>query len=200
MSHKVCCEAWTYEELDDEAKAVARNNWREGHLDYEWWDFVYDDAKQCAELIGINIKDIWFNMHCQGAGACWEGSYNYVKGSVKAIKQHAPKDEDLHRIAETLQEIQKSYFYSIFAQSVHRGWYNHEGTMEISADVDTDMCNHCLDRKDYEALRDALREYARWIHQRLEEEYDWLMADAQIEESIITNEVNFHKNGKVIRL
>ena len=42
----------TFNELSEKAKENARDWWRDGGLDYEWWDFIYDDA----ESIGIKIS------------------------------------------------------------------------------------------------------------------------------------------------
>jgi hypothetical protein len=67
----------------------------------------------------------------QGDGACFEGTYRYKKGSVKAIKAHAPQDKELHRIAKGLQEAQRPTRYSITANIKHRGRYYHPGCMEI---------------------------------------------------------------------
>ena len=46
---------YTFDELSDEAKQKAIEHWREGYLDYDWWDAVYEDADQCAKILGINI-------------------------------------------------------------------------------------------------------------------------------------------------
>jgi hypothetical protein len=43
--------SYKYSELSDKAKEVARDWFREGALDYQWWDFVYDDAAQ----IGLKV-------------------------------------------------------------------------------------------------------------------------------------------------
>ena len=45
-----------FAELSDEAKEIARENFREHHLDYDWWEFCYDDFTTIAELLGITLK------------------------------------------------------------------------------------------------------------------------------------------------
>jgi len=52
MSKKVEIEVFKYDELSDEAKSVARDWYRQGGLDYEWWDCIYEDAAR----FGIKIK------------------------------------------------------------------------------------------------------------------------------------------------
>ena len=38
-------EVFQFDELDDQAKGKALDWWRTGALDYEWWDFVYEDQQ-----------------------------------------------------------------------------------------------------------------------------------------------------------
>jgi hypothetical protein len=42
-----------FDELDEDAKEKAREWWRDGGLDYEWWDSVVEDAKEIGKLVGI---------------------------------------------------------------------------------------------------------------------------------------------------
>jgi hypothetical protein len=101
---------WLYkfEELSDRAKEKARSWYREGQLDYDWWDFIYEDAMRMAEILGIEVDfryhgprspgkkgykepKIWFSgFSHQGSGACWEGSYRYAKGALKKLQSEAP--------------------------------------------------------------------------------------------------------------
>lgn len=46
-------EVYTFAELSDSAKETARNNYREHNLDYNWWDFTYDDAKTIGAFYGL---------------------------------------------------------------------------------------------------------------------------------------------------
>jgi phytoene synthase len=67
----------------------------------------------------------------QGDGACFAGNYSYQKGALKAVKKHAPLDEELHRIVKGLQEVQSKNFYRLRATTVHRGHYYHSNCMSI---------------------------------------------------------------------
>ena len=50
---------YQFDKLGDDAKRKALDWYREGATDYEWWDFIYDDAKAIAKLMGIEIDDIY---------------------------------------------------------------------------------------------------------------------------------------------
>ena len=185
---------YRFEELEEDAKEKAREWYRNGTTDYEWYDTVFDEAKEIGRLMGIEISNIFFSgFYSQGDGACFEGSYAYAKGSVKKIKEYAPKDEKLHRIALALQKEQRKEFYEIEAKVKHRGHYQHEGCTEIS------VWNGYSDvqAKTEEAIKEALRDYMCWIYRTLEREYEWLNSDEQVDEAIIVNEYEFEEDGRI---
>jgi len=198
-----CRNVYQFAELSDTAKEKAREWFRRDYPDDDWWDCVYEDATTIAELMGIDLKtrvaklmgggtrmepQIYFSgFASQGDGACFVGSYRYAKGSVKAVKQHAPLDTELHRIVEGLYECQRRAFYGITAYSTHRGHYNHSGCMDIDCD-----CEHEFDAHE---VRQLLRHFADWIYGQLEQQYWWLVADEQVDESIVINEYEFLEDG-----
>lgn len=191
---------YMFAELEDDAKEKARDWYRNGALDYEWWDSVYDDATTCAAILGIEIDKIYFSgFSSQGDGACFEGSYAYAKGSAKEIRKHAPQDEDLGSIADRLQELQRTWFYGLSARVVQRGHYNHELCTDVDVYDDREDINSSRDITDAEEdLKGLLREYMQWIYSRLMAEYDWLMSDEQVDESITINEYEFDEDGSRI--
>lgn len=53
---------YTFDELTDSAKEKARDWYRQGGLDYEWWDTTYEDA----EMIGLKISGFDLRGLCDG--------------------------------------------------------------------------------------------------------------------------------------
>lgn len=187
-------EVLKFDELSEEAQETAIERYREGNLDYDWW--YYDDAKQAAAYMGIEIDDIYFSgFSSQGDGACFEGSYSYQKGGVKAIKDYAPLDTRLHQIAQDLQDIQKKSFYGLHASVKHSGHYYHENCTDISVERD-DYNGNAMTEDAEEAIIEALRDFMRWIYKQLEKEYDYLNSDEAIKETIEVNEYEFTAEGK----
>jgi hypothetical protein len=189
-------ETFIFSELDDEAKETAINNYREGNLEYDWWDNVYYDATEIGKIIGIDIDRIYFSgFSSQGDGACFEGDYSYKKGSVKAIKAYAPLDKDLHQIAIDLSKVQRPAFYKLSATVKQQGFYMHENCTTI--DVLNDGYWGDWATVDHEeGIKEALRSFMQWIYSSLEKGHDWLNADEQIIESIEANEHVFLANGE----
>ena len=48
---EITTKVFTYEELSDKAKAKAREWYLNGALDYDWWNFIYEEAKQLGFTI-----------------------------------------------------------------------------------------------------------------------------------------------------
>lgn len=98
-------EVFTIDELSDKAKEKAREWYTEG-LDYNWWEAVYEDARNIGNILGffnmeINFSGFW----SQGDGASFAATWSPPKAPVKAIKAECPRDEKLHAIARDVWEI-----------------------------------------------------------------------------------------------
>lgn len=198
------------DELSDAARDKARAWYRQGAFDYEWYDAVYDDFERICEILGVRLKTtpvrlygggtrakpcIWFSgFWSQGDGACFEGSYTYEKYAPRRIRAYAPKDAELHRIADALQAIQRRNFYQLSADARHRDRYYHEYCMAISVERDSPTYQPITVDAE-ETVIEALRDMARWLYRQLEREYDYLTSDEAVDEAILANEYTFTETG-----
>lgn len=189
-------ELFQFDELSEEAKEKARDWYRECiYQDSYDYEHVYDDAKTIGALMGISIAKIYFSgFASQGDGACFEGSYTYKKGSVKAVKEYAPKDEKIHRIAQELAAIQKRNFYKLEASVVQRGHYMHSGCTSIDVYHSEDRYRDIGEAE--EEVKEALRDFMNWIYRQLESNYDYLMSNESVDENIRDNEYEFLEDGR----
>jgi hypothetical protein len=191
-----------YAELSDKAKERAREKAGEW-VDCDFNDFYAEhcitSAADAAKMLGIDIGNwhgkpaVYYSGFCsQGDGASFEGSYSYAPGSVKAIKREFPQEESLHRVADTLADLQRSCRYKLQANITQDGRYSHSGTMSISVfrsdgkDVSPEI------ERD---LADALRAFADWIYSLLQSEWNYQHSEQAIAEMFEANEVEFDENG-----
>ncbi len=198
---------YTFTELSDDAKENARDWWRRYVFsDSNDWEFVYEDAANVAEQFGldlrtrrVNQKDggyhydpcIYFSgFSNQGDGACYEGNYEYMKGALKTVKSYAPRDTELHKIVEQLQEIQRKNFYRVHARTKYRGHYCHSGCMTVEVGRSDDQ--PVVDEDDVVQL---LREFADWIYEQLKCEYDYQCSNEVVDEMLIGNAYEFTEEG-----
>ncbi len=187
---------YKFNELSEETQASVIENMYSLNIDGEWWsESVIEDATTIGALMGIEIDKIYFSgFSSQGDGACFEGHYQYKKGSVKAVKDHAPLDIELHRIAAALQAIQKPNFYGLSANIKQSGHYMHAycTTIDVNeyddyaAAADTD-----------EQLCEVLRDFMNWIYRSLEKEYEYQTSEEAIREGIEANEYDFTADGEL---
>lgn len=199
------------DELSDAAKDKARNWFREGGFDWEWYEFIYDDFEAICGILGVDLTTrsvrlmgggtrqkpcIYFQgFWSQGDGACFEGIYRYKSGAAAKICDYAPKDTELHGVADALQDIQKRNFYQIHARAVHRGHYYHEYCMDVDVERDSPVYQALTSGAD-EIVTTALRDLARWLYRSLQREYEYQTSDEAVDEAIQANEYTFTETGK----
>lgn len=184
---KVQIDAYKITELSPEAKERALAWLAEG-LDYEWWDSVYDDAKEVGECLGVRVDDISFSgFYSQGDGCCFSGYYTYRKGWKKALKDYASKDQELIRIGQELQSIQRESFYSL-AGEIKGGDRYWRTNIEL----------HWQYSAHEQAINDVLSNFADWIYNNLRREYEWLTSEEQLIETAEANGYMFDESGRII--
>src|SRR3984957_18311976 len=181
--HIVETPVYDFAELSDAAKQKARAWFRET-IDHDWWDSVTDDFEQICPILGVTLATravrlmgggtrqkpcIWFSgFWSQGDGACFEGRYAYAPRARRRIRDYAPQDTELHRIADTLQA---PHFYQLTASSRQTGWYSHAYAMTFDIDRDGPAGQAIAGRTE-DDLVTALRDLANWLYRTLEREYE----------------------------
>ena len=202
---------YTLDELDERAKARARDWYRQTLPCDDWHDVIFEDFERVCEILGVELATrpvrlhgggvrhrpcIWFSgFSSQGDGACFEGRYSYRKGAAYKIRAYAPKDQRLVAIANQLQRIQRQNLYALVARITHRGRYFHAHSMEISVERASHTWQPPTNRAE-ETLCEALRDLAQWLYRQLEREYDYLSSDEAVDETITANEYTFTENGR----
>jgi len=201
-------EVYTFDELSDDAKERAREWWR-SNLYFQDADCLFSDFDKVAVILGVVFdqrqvplmngsvrgepKIYYSGFWSQGDGACFEGYYTYNKGASRAVREYAPQDSVLHRIADDLQAIQRPAFYGLSASISHRGRYYHSGCMDIRV-------NHDERRPtDYEeeGIDQVMRDFADWMYRQLESEYEYQMSNEVVDECIRINEYEFNDDGSI---
>lgn len=212
-------DVYAFDELNDDAKEKARDWWREVNAgDSYWSECVIDDAKECLKFLGWDIGTargrrstpaIYFSgFSSQGDGACFEGSWRAADVNADGLKDHAPLDKELHRIADEMAAIAKDWPDAACSVK-HSGHYSHENCtvfadFESNDEAADDLIwgspeykTHCAKIKESEdALIEASRDFMRWIYRALECEYEYQNSDECVDETIRANEYTFTESGK----
>ncbi len=185
-----------FSQFSESAKAAAINEHRDWNVQDSFWsECVIDDAKAIGALMGIEIKEIyWSGFWSQGDGACFTGRFSFVKGIEKAVKEYAPQDKELYRIAKEIQELFRASFYTAYGKIEHRGHYNHSGCLsaEISCNWDE------KGRVDESEWTSVFRDFADWIYRQLEKEYNYLTSDEAVAERLEMSDVGFEAEEELM--
>ena len=199
---------YKFSELSPEAQRRALE--KQAQYEAENFDpeFVYYDAATIADLLGLDLDTRYIPLmngstrpeptiyysgfSSQGDGACFEGRYKYKKGALKAVKEYAGRDKELHRIVKALQEIQRKNFYQLTARTTHSRHYYHSGCMSV--DVERQDEKEMTDDAE-ETVKECLRDFADWIYKQLEQEYDYRTGEESCWEAIEANDYEFTEKG-----
>lgn len=202
---------YKFDKLPDDVKENAIDRYRDINVDHDWWDYLFDDFKAIAKILGIEIDQIYFSgFASQGDGLCFTGSFEYAKGWRKALDEYAPKrwkdtktgevtenrhNAELHEIGERLQALQKTAFYGVCGIVEHRGHYQHSGCTDF--DVRHNWDGDVEVQFDPDDFKQVYRELMDTFYYMLRREYDYLTSDECITESLIANEYDFNENGEI---
>lgn len=201
---------YSFSELNEKAREKALAELSDINVDYDWWDFAYDDFIAIAETIGIKIdpKKIYFRgFYSQGDGSCFSASVD-VAQMIPAIqhenwKSYAPNIElnlpvpqldarVLKLIAGEQLDISptiehNSRYYCVSASLNEQLPYSNHRYPQIEAQLEklgTDL----------QAIADRLN---RYLFKALEEEYEYLCSEKAVIETIEANEYWFTADGKL---
>ena len=198
---------YTFNELSDAAKEKAREWYRDGALDYDWWDFVYDYWQSALDLIGFTDAKISFSgFSSQGDGASFTSGVDFGKVCAFVLGQ-----TDVSEFGDTLTTLDVRQFnerhvdwlwsfdvcndisYRVIRTSSR---YSHENTCKVESDGYSahDSIDEAM-RVFEEDLEELRRDLCHKIYRSLESGHDYLMSDESVDEMIEANEYEFNEDG-----
>lgn len=172
--------------------------YRDINVDYKWWDSTYDDFNRICEILGIELdrhEPTFSGFWSQGDGASFTGGFypKNIEDAPEKIRTYAPKDEELHRIADKLADLNLIYlakFWGRIARSTSN--YVHSNTMSVEIgewdEEEGFWSQEVFDIVESE-FQQLMRDLADWLYSTLHREYDHLTSDEAVWESIVANEL-----------
>ena len=206
-------EVFQFDELSEHAKERAREWYREGALDYEWWDYVYDDFTTVATALGFEIEErtrgkrsercIWFSGFCsQGDGACFEGVWRAENCRLEKLAEYLGDlsqhpDRKFVQIAQGLWEFAQAH-PTYHATIKHTGHYHHSHSVSFNVEEcrETEEGEEDIATLESEEdFSDLARDLMNWLYRSLESEHDYQLSDDVVDETIRINEYTFTEDG-----
>lgn len=161
----------TFDELGDKAKEKARDWYRNCSAFDDWWECVYEDA----ERVGLKITE-----------------FDIARGSY--VKAHflGSAEETAHAIEKEHGEGCDTYATAEAYLKERAGIIKASPKDTDGITADLDYLDECLQELGENFLHDLEEDYL--VH--LRKEYEWLMSDEQVDESITANGYEFTEDGK----
>lgn len=161
---------YQFSELSDEAKERVLNKFSNINTFFEWWDYIYEDAKE----IGFKIT-----------------SFDLYRGTMTG-EEIRGADEIALNILNNYGKTCKTYK---LAESFFDNWqpiYNKFSEL-LEKDECTIEIEHELIEIEADFIKDLLKEYLSLLRQ----EYDYLTSQEAIIDAIEANEYDFTETGKL---
>ena len=189
---------YTFNELSDEAKQVALENFRDINTRFDdWSEPIQEGFREKATQAGFEIEDIFFSgFWSQGDGAMFTYS-GFNEGMLKSfVEQLDLSDADKVIILSQADTCGKG---------IHRGHYYHEQSCDHYSTLDstnpdweyaTDLIFQHDDAFDKYVIR-TYKDLCRELYRDLEEYYEELTSDEAIQEAIEENGYEFTEDGKI---
>ncbi len=173
----------------------------------DWWEYTYNEFTESMEQVGIEVDNMYFSgFWSQGDGACFDGRIADTKLFID--KHFTPTDYPM--IRKLL-----SSGGAITFRCKHSGHYYHENCTSFDVDCDlfayvmdkpTDFHEQVVERMDEQldlemddfekASVEIFKNHMRTLYRTLEKEYDYLVGDEAVTETIIANDLNETDEGE----
>ena len=176
--------------------------WQAYCLDYEWWDYIYDDFKETCEACSIRVDDISFSgFHSQGDGAGFAGRID-----LTALMEREGLDVKYPALYIGVKN-DGSYFmvHNHRSGGLRGGEYEmyagQTGPDGIFSELDQQAWEELIEEQEAGAeLEERALAFARRLaaalYTKLSEEYDYLTSKESFIESCECNEITFETEGE----
>ena len=184
-----------FNQLSESAKQHAldsNRNWNVEHV--EWWEYTFTDFIEVAKRLGFTVEErfVWFRgFWSQGDGASFAGDFASTGHAGALIRDHAPKDEKLHALADKLDllhfEMKLMHDAAVYARIANMGSYEHSGRMIV------EIIGLLIGRKELDisdwlyaqlegCVENVARSLADWLYEQLKAEHEYLTSDEALKE------------------
>jgi hypothetical protein len=181
---------YTFDELKDEVKEKVLEKYRDINVDYYGWhDFIIDDWKMKLEDLGYeDVKIYYTGFYSQGDGACFEANVNIDKW----IKKHKAG----RKFRKLLSEVRAGYYAYIGIK--HNYSYYFSTSTDVVFEGESELSEKAYKQLEemVEWIKEEREQLGNEIYRDLEKEYDYLLSDEAVIETIKANDYAFLENGE----
>ncbi len=208
-------EVYTFSELSDEAKQRARDTYKEAEgEEFGAFGELLESAETAAKLLGLEFNTTEVSLHggktrqkpdiaysgfwSQGDGLSFSGSYKFIPGCSDKVREEFGTDTVIHGIADrltalhcTLRLLKGEWLTGTITRD-KCAHYVHKMTMDATA---TDKDGEEMDETICKDFLELMRDFADWIYNGLEEEYNYRTSDESADQYLMDSDDEFDEDG-----
>lgn len=169
-------QVFTFDELSEEAKKKAINGLSSINLDHEWWDFVYEDAKN----VGIKIDGF-------DTGRSWEINLEFISSAYESASKMMKEHGEMCDTYKTSAQFVKDWDELV-------GKYSDGVNTSVVADDNEYEFDKEADELEKEFIKSIGHDWLTIL--RNEEEYRY--SEEAVIETINANEYEFTEEGELV--
>lgn len=180
---------YKFDELSEEAKKKAIENLWDCNVDYDWWDFIYEDANNVGlKITGFDL-DRGDNVDIEFVDTAKDTAESILKEHGEQTETYLLAKSFLERfIIEESEEEKYSTLYQDITPENEKE--------EILESKYADKMNNAQDEME-NLSEDFLEDLSNLYLTMLKEEYEYKTSEEAIIESIEANEWEFTEDGKM---
>jgi hypothetical protein len=201
---------YSFNELDKSAKEKALTTYRDLNVDFDWWDFEFDDFIELCSYMGITVEkdSIRFRgFYAQGDGSGFSAMVDIPK-LVHAIAEQSWKDyAPMQELALTVPDTDHRVMALVAGGLLPSEPQIICRTRQLGIAVDLGISEVIKDGKTHDNLFGELDKLEAWLrsvaetlnrllYKALENQYEFLTSDTAVRDSILTNEYLFTADGR----
>lgn len=176
---------YKYEELSDKAKVKALQHFYDLNVDYEWWEFCFEDFHEKLKEVGLACKTFYFGLdrdrHIEAKNLHFIDVNKFIETSIQSnVKKSILNIADLHLQTHT----NRHEWYTI---DTYNGIPDRCPRLNKFIDSLLDRCN------------DKLHDIFEGFCIQLQKEYEYLTSEEAIVETIEANDYEFLENGELFK-
>lgn len=162
---------YKFNELSEEAKEKAVQNLYDINVNYEWWDFVYEDAA----MIGLKITGFDLDRNRHASGDLLLSAAEVAQNILNNYGEQCSTYQTAQSFLDTFNPL-----FAEYMDEASEHYESYEREQELN-DLETEFLNELLE--DYSII--------------LQEEYEYQMTEEAIIEAIEANDYEFLENGEL---
>jgi hypothetical protein len=162
---------YTFDELSDKAKDRARDWWRQGALDYDWWDCVYANA----ERMGLKITSFDTGRSCEIEG-------NFIGTPEETAEKILAEDGE--------------GWAGLVAEACAYRKTLAEFMATAEKDEDGELATYALEADREDIDKEFLYALLQGFLSELRDEAEHLQSDEVADEMLVANDYEFTEDGK----